>query len=290
MKKGLVFNIQRYSLHDGPGIRTVVFLKGCPLRCRWCSNPESQLFLPQISYWNNKCIGDAACGVCVPVCPARAICFDAAGKAKIEREKCCNCLKCAQHCPSQAIRVEGQYSSVDEIIDIVEQDHVFYRGCEGGLTVSGGEPLAQGDFLVALLKEAKRRCIHTAIETCGMGSYEVLHEAAANMDYLLYDIKSLDADKHLQYTGHTNGMILQNIKRLSDDMPKLKKLIRTPVIPGFNNTVEELHKIQEFAAGISNAGHQLLPYHRFGEGKYKALGLPYLMGDECLDESILQQL
>ena len=276
-KKGLVFNIQHYSLHDGPGIRTIIFLKGCPLRCRWCSNPESQNICQEISYVENKCIGCNACGTCQNVCTAHAISFLENKKASIDRSKCNNCLLCVPECPSGAIKTEGQEMSVQEISKVVGTNSVFYRKQTGGMTVSGGEPLLQGDFLVHLLKEVKKNRISTAMESCGYGEYEVLKKASRYLDVILFDIKSMNEKKHQEYTGKSNRKILENFEHLCCDFPQLPKIVRTPVIPGFNNTAEDLQAIEDFLQNRPNVTYEKLPYHRLGVGKYRALGRRYQM-------------
>jgi pyruvate formate lyase activating enzyme len=284
-----VFNIQHYSLHDGPGIRTIVFLKGCPMRCRWCCNPESQQYNREISYVANKCIGLSECGYCKDYAPQNAITFED-DKAVIDMERCSHCLECAEVCPSKAIKSEGKEYGIKELADIVERDSAFYGHGDGGLTVSGGEPLTHGNFLIALLKEAKKRRITTAIETCGYADYEVLFEAAKYLDTILFDIKSLNDEKHREYTGKSNKKILENFERLCRDYPNLKKKVRTPVIPGFNDSVEYIKNILDFIKDKPNVSYEPLPYHSFGRGKYTALGRDYPMGDAKLDETIMKEI
>ena len=286
----LVFNIQHYSLHDGPGIRTVVFFKGCPMHCLWCSNPESQRFEPEISYVRDRCIGHDACGHCAKLCP-EGITFGADGKAQIDFAHCRGRQDCAGVCPAGAIKAEGKTYTTDEILDIVEKDQVFYARSKGGLTVSGGEPLAQPQALIDLLKAARSRYIHTAIETCGMGDYAALKEAASYLNFMYYDVKSMDSKKHAAFTGHGNERILDNIRCLCAENTKTEKVIRTPVIPGFNDTEADLMAIREFVHSLpGRPRHELLPYHRYGEGKYAALGRPYEMGKAQLTQEIKDRI
>ena len=283
-----VFNIQPYSLHDGPGIRTIVFLKGCPMRCRWCCNPESQQVEPELSYVANECIGKTECAYCACVCPANAITFarDQGQCAQIDFTKCTQCHRCATVCPAQAITVKGKRYTISEVLEIVEKESVFYRHGEGGLTVSGGEPLSHPEFLTALLKGARERHITTAIETCGNAPYTALQQAAPYLNTILFDIKSMDTVQHKKYTGFGNEQILYNFKRLCKDFPKLPKLVRTPVIPGFNDTPEDIQRILAFLQDKPHVSYQALPYHTFGKGKYAALGRPYPMGNVTLSQEI----
>lgn len=285
-----VFNIQHYSLHDGPGIRTIIFLKGCPLRCKWCCNPESQSYEPEISYVDNKCIGYLECGYCKDTFPEGTISFAENGKAVIKHEECSQYPDFAECCPSRAIKVEGKKYTINELLDIVEKDAVFYGHGDGGLTVSGGEPLTHKKFLLELLKEAKKRRINTAIETCGYADYETLFEVAKYLDTILFDIKSLNREKHKEYTGHENSIILNNFTQLCKDYPNLPKIVRTPVIPGFNDSLEDIEAILGFLKRFSNISYEPLPYHSFGKGKYKALGRKYDMGDVKLDQEVMKEI
>lgn len=289
---GYVFNIQKYSLHDGPGIRTVVFLKGCHLRCRWCSNPESQLLKPEISYSKEKCIH---CIECMDKCDKKAINIINSKKANkkqiiIDRNKCDNCGECSKICPSKALTIYGELTNYKEVVDIVETDMDFYSKSQGGLTISGGEPLLQFEFTKSILKEAKSRRIHTAIETCGYGKWSDLKEIASFLDYIIFDIKSMNDEKHKEYTGASNKLILDNFIKLCDEFPTLKKLVRTPVIPGFNDNIKDIQNIREFIKEKSNIKYELLSYHRLGKIKYENLGREYLMGDAKLDDSIIKDL
>lgn len=289
---GYVFNIQKYSLHDGPGIRTVVFLKGCHLRCRWCSNPESQLIKPEISYSKEKCIN---CKECVNSCEQKAISIISCKNINneqiiINRNKCNSCGKCANICPSKAITIYGELKSYKDVVDIVEKDMDFYSKSQGGLTISGGEPLLQSEFTKSILKESKLRRIHTAIETCGYGKWSDLKEIANFLDYIIFDIKSMNDKKHKEYTGLSNKIILDNFIKLCEEFPNTKKLVRTPVIPGFNDTINDIQNIRTFIKEKENIKHELLPYHRLGKIKYENLGREYLMGDVKLDNSIIKNL
>lgn len=286
----LIFNIQHYSLHDGPGIRTIVFLKGCPMRCKWCCNPESQKYGREISYAATRCIGRSECGFCGRKCKNQAISYGEDGRAQVDFRKCGQCVSCAEVCPSKALKAEGKAYTVGEILDMVERDGVFYNHGDGGLTVSGGEPLSHGGFLIPLLREAKRRKIHTAIETCGNADYDVLSHAAAYLDHILYDIKTLDAGKHKQFTGCGNRRILENYERLCREYPLLPKRVRTPVIPGFNDTEEEIREIYQYVLDKGGASYEPLPYHSFGKGKYQALGRIYEMGDVKLSEKMREEI
>ena len=283
-----VFNIQHYSLHDGPGIRTVIFLKGCPMRCRWCCNPESQHYEQEISYLSAKCIGSSECGFCKNVLPDQYVAFQN-DKAEFDMEKCRHCTHCSDICPSKAIKTEGKEYTVKQLIDIAERDSAFYSD-GGGITVSGGEPLSHSTFLIDILKEAKKRHISTAVETCGYADYGTLYEAAKHLDYIMYDIKSMNEQKHIEYTQKSNTVILDNFCRLCKDYPHLPKRVRTPVIPGFNDTQEDILAIVDFLHNKTNITYELLPYHCFGRGKYKTLGREYPMGDVKLDMDKFEKL
>ncbi len=288
--RGLVFNIQRYSVHDGPGIRTIVFLKGCPLNCRWCSNPESQSGQPELAFNANKCIGEADCGLCGQACRQGAVKTAGDGKIELDRTRCDACFSCVDACPAKALHIFGQPMTVDEILKAAEADGVFYGRSGGGITLSGGEPLAQGAFTVALLKEAKRRRINTAMETCGLGDWAVLAEAAKYLNTIIFDIKTLDAQKHQEYTGVANEAILANFGRLCEEFPALPKLVRTPVVPGFNDSEEDIAAIAAFLAGKTNVDYELLAYHRLGQPKYRYLDRDYPLDDLKLDDDKFKAL
>ena len=292
-KTGLVFNIQHYSVHDGPGIRTIVFVKGCPLRCQWCSNPESQQTQPQLGFNSNKCIGVKACFRCAEVCTYRAINLDPhnSDKIMIDRDLCTECFACFNVCPSNALEIFGKPMTVDEVIQEVEKDSIFYARSGGGLTFSGGEPLMQADFVAATLKEARRRRIKTSIETCGYADWSSIEKVCAHLNTILWDIKCMDSDKHKKFTNVGNELILSNFNKLCEQFPDLTKLVRTPVIPGFNDTEEDIKAIVDFLKDKPNVKYELLPYHRLGQQKYTYLGEEYaLAGVEPMDEHKIKQL
>lgn len=289
--RGYVFNIQHYSVHDGPGIRTIVFLKGCPLRCQWCSNPESQSVLPELAYNGNKCIGLEQCGLCLAACPAEALRSGDDGKISIDRDKCLVCLRCVESCPSRALSVFGRLMNVEEVLDIVEKDSIFYSRSAGGLTVSGGEPLAQPRYLKELLREARRRRINTTLETSGYGALSDLLAVAGYLDNIFYDIKCLDSEKHKQYTGVGNERIINNLFALREKYPALHIIVRTPVIPGFNDTPGDIAAIAGLVKQLPGVEYELLGYHRLGEPKYGYIGREYaLQGVVPLAREKLQEL
>ena len=274
--KGLVFNIQKFSLHDGPGIRTIVFLKGCPLACLWCSNPEGQSRKPELIHSCDRCIGTDECDRCVAVCIDQAIRKDGRGGLVVDRSRCDGCGDCAYVCPSEALQVSGQWVSVDDVLRIVEEDDAFYTRSGGGLTLSGGEPLSQGPFILALLRAARSRGIDTAIETSGLCNWKTMREAAPLADRIFFDIKCLDAEKHARATGVSNTTILENFRRLRQELPEVDVVVRTPVIPGVNDSVEDIQAIAAFVEEAGGASaYEVLPYHGFGAPKYEKLGKHY---------------
>jgi pyruvate formate lyase activating enzyme len=269
--EGIVFNIQRFSIQDGPGIRTTVFLKGCPLRCAWCSNPESQNFRPEIVHRDSSC---TRCGLCISVCPEKAISLRDKG-VSIDRKLCTNCGDCIGVCVPGALKILGQTMSAGEVFREIKKDADFYWNSGGGVTASGGEPLAQPDFVAALFKLCQDTGIDTCIETSGCASTEALEKVLLYTSLILYDVKMGDSGPHRKWTGAPNKEILLNLeKAIASGVPVT---IRVPLIPGINDSNEELKKIARIAADLpkKSVKVELLPYHRFGMGKYQQLDREY---------------
>ena len=275
MIKGTVFNMQHYSVHDGPGIRTIVFLKGCPLNCRWCSNPESHCASPEVAFNQDKCIG-SACKICQNHAPNHIFWDDVEDRPKLSNHRAEEVVKAAHLCPAKAMTVYGKEMSVDEVLREVEKDGPFYARSGGGVTFSGGEPLMQRDFLKELVSECKNRSIHTAIETTAFAQWEDVRSIIADLDYLLVDIKHIDPMKHKEWTGVTNEVTLKNLKHIRQEFPNKPMRVRTPVIPGFNDDVMTLKAIADFVkTELPNTEYELLKYHRFGLNKYEFIGQEY---------------
>lgn len=255
MNKAIIFDIQRNSFVDGPGIRTTVFFKGCNLKCAWCHNPESQSAKPQMMFYKDKCTG---CGKCKSVCPHHL-------------EQCELCGKCTLYCPVDARKVCGKEHTVDEVLKEVLKDQAFYETSGGGVTFSGGECMLQIDFLAEILKKCKENGIHTAVDTAGHIPFESFEKILPYTDLFLYDIKIFDSQKHKQYVGVSNELILENLKKLLERKAKL--WIRIPIIPDVNDSIEEIQKIKDFLKTIGTPEKiELLPYHAMGENKYRAIG------------------
>jgi pyruvate formate lyase activating enzyme len=267
---GTVFNIQRYSIDDGPGIRTTVFFKGCPLSCVWCSNPESQNLRPELMHRDSLC---KRCYRCVAVCPTGAISVGADGIV-IERDLCDTCGECVSACPHDAMRITGKEMSVGEVFDVVKRDADYYRDSGGGVTLSGGEVLLQPEFALALLQRFREAGFHTCVDTSGQGSTEGLKRLLPYVDLFYFDIKHLDPRIHRAETGITNESILRNFAEVV--MSGVPLVVRVPVVPGFNDTVDAIADIADFVATrVPGGAVHLLPYHRYGQQKYAMLGLDY---------------
>lgn len=268
---GRIFNIQKFSVHDGPGVRDTVFMKGCPLRCVWCSNPESQSPLPQIGWRDKKCIG---CNVCLNVCPSGALVRDSEGRIVRDRSRCTLCMECVHKCYAKAMHVYGEELSVDEVYRRVRDKPLAWRS-DGGVTVSGGEPLMQAAFVAALLEKFRRLSIHTAIETTLYAPWEKVALVVAQCSLVYADMKFFSPEKHKKYTGVDNALIKENMLRLKKEFPGVELIVRTPVIPGINDAPEELNAIADFLKDVSLDDYELLPFHAFGAPKYEQLGMHY---------------
>ena len=274
METGIIFDIERFSIHDGPGIRTTVFFKGCPLNCWWCHNPESQSAGRQRWFWDRRCI---QCQACVAACAQGAISLSD-GSLVTDAARCVLCGDCAQVCPAEAREMVGRRMTVADVMAEIKKDIVFYDQSGGGVTFSGGEPLMQPDFLDALLARCKREEIHTTVDTSGLAAWKTLEKISRQVDLFLYDLKTIDEARHWQFTGVSNAPILENLRRLSGLGHAL--LIRIPVIPTVNADDESVRQLGDFIASLPRVnGVELLRYHRIGLDKYDRLNLPYSLPD-----------
>lgn len=275
-EKARIFNIERFGTEDGPGIRTVVFLKGCGLRCLWCSNPESQNFGPEIVFLENACIN---CAKCVQVCPQKAVSLIPGYGYITDHSKCDFCLTCVDNCLSNARNAAGLLYSQEELLDIVLRDALYYKESGGGVTFSGGEPLLQAEFIDSFAQKITAQDFNTLVETCGHVPSDRFKIGLQHVDYVYYDIKHMDPDCHRELTGQSNDLILQNLRTLDQELDAHYDL-RYPVIPDRNDGTANLSAFFEFAAGLKRVGEiVLLPYHRLGATKYTGLGRPYPMGE-----------
>ena len=280
--EAVIFNIQRYTIHDGPGIRTEVFFKGCPLKCKWCSNPESLKIDPEIGLYSNRCIGVDKCGYCLSACsqPQNQFIITDQIITGLDREKCLNCEKCAQACPANALMLWGKKMTISEVMEVILEDRDFYQKSGGGVTLSGGEVLMQWEFARTLLKVCKEYSLHTCIESSLHFRPDLLEQIYPYVDLVITDMKQMDSARHKQFTGVGNELILINIKRTIElNMPLV---IRIPVIPNHNNSEDNIRATAEFIARELNnlvSQVQLLPYRQLGTEKYISLGLDYPMAN-----------
>ena len=267
--RGNVLNIQRFCTDDGPGIRTTVFLKGCPLRCLWCHNPESQRGRSEILFAEEKCVG---CGRCVQACPAHCHTVDEAHS--IDRAACRGCGECTRACPTKALELFGEEMTAQQVLDVVVRDEVFYRTSGGGVTVSGGEPLYQPAFTQEILRLCCERKIHTAIETSGYASEQTLLSVLQYCDLVLFDLKETDETRHMQYTGVPLQPILQNLERINEQ--RIPIILRLPIIPTLNDREEHFRTVAALRYSLEYCqGIQIMPYHSIGSHKYGRLGRAY---------------
>ena len=270
--KGLIFNIQRFSIQDGPGIRTTVFMKGCALTCPWCSNPEGMSPVPEIMTNDRKCI---SCQKCAEVCPTNAISY-VEGTRILDWELCINCLECAKVCPSHSIEVVGNYMTVGETFKIASRDAPFYRNTEGGITISGGEPLLQWEFVTELCKRCKQAGFHTALDTTGYCKWEYMERVLEYVDLVLFDVKHMDSEMCRGKCGVGNELILENLKKAAK---MVKVWLRMPLVLNYNDSETNLQLIAGIASETKADRVSLLPYHEYGRHKYARLGKAY-----CFDE------
>lgn len=270
MSSGIITNIQKYSVQDGPGIRTTVFFKGCPLHCSWCHNPECITPQPKVILMGMRC---RQCGECAKVCPQHAISTTAG-----EGRRCIACGACVSACPSEARQMMGRTMTVDEVFRELIKDELFYDDSNGGVTFSGGEPFNQAGFLLSLLKRCQARGIHTTVDTCGLTSWDAIQAAVPLTNLFLYDLKLMDEKRHMATTGAGNHRILENLTRLGNHHNNI--WIRVPVIPGINDHEENWIETARYVVSIKGVTQvSLLPYHNTARDKYQRLGLTYTLGD-----------
>lgn len=267
---GLVTNIQGYSIHDGPGIRTVVFMKGCGLECQCCSNPECISRNPEIGFIKTLC---TKCGKCAGVCPTNALDYQEGKFPRIDRAKCNGCGACSSVCTYKALITYGKQMNAEEIFDAINRDKIFYEASGGGVTVSGGEALLHSQLVCDLFQKCRQAGIHTCIETSGYAAESCLKQVLPYTDYVLYDLKHMNSDKHRQYTGKPNGLILTNAKNVAES--GVETLFRMPLIPGMNDDEKNINDTAYFLKTLASTHIELMPYHRLGQGKYESLDKKY---------------
>ena len=270
-----IIKVQRFCIHDGPGVRSTVFFKGCPLHCKWCANPETQDANTQREFNRSLCIG---CGNCVQVCSFGAVQIDVDGKASFSAQDCSDCMQCVEQCPSTALTSVGKRVTQEELIKEVLRDERYYARSGGGVTFSGGEPLLYPDFLTQVMSQLHEHGIHVLLDTSGMACRESLEKVFPYCDEIYFDIKFVNATKHKQYTGISNEIILDNLVWLDEN--KVPVTLRFPLIPGINDAPEDLSALAELADKLNHyRGLWILPYHMFGVQKYKMLGIKYELDD-----------
>jgi len=291
-RKALVFNVQKYNMYDGPGVRTLVFFKGCPLRCKWCSNPEGLEKKIQVMFKGNACID---CGACVDVCPAGIHTISKAdGKHSIsDTSDCLGCGKCVEVCAQSALSMVGEMKTISELLELIEEDRQFYEISGGGVTLGGGEVLMQPEAAINLLMACKQQGINTAIETSGYAKTEVILKAAEFIDLFLFDIKHMNPERHFELTGVRNEMILGNLKELLHRRYHVK--VRMPLLKGVNDSRQDIDQIIEFLRPYRDyknfKGIDLLPYHKLGVNKYNQLGKEYpITGEVSLGTEDLKRI
>jgi pyruvate formate lyase activating enzyme len=274
--RGIVFNIQHYSIHDGPGIRTTVFVNGCPLRCLWCQNPESQSKTPRLFFSREKCTG---CGQCLAACPQEAIRI-VDKVSQTDRSLCKGCGQCTLICPNEARNIMGKEMTAKEVFKDVISDEVFYKNSGGGVTISGGEPLSQPEFVTEILKLCKNAGLHTVVDTSGYADWDTFKQVLAFTDMVLYDFKHMNPEEHRRFTGVSNELILDNARKIIKEFPKITFVARMPVIPGYNDSNGNIVRTALFITEElgESVKVNILPYHRLGETKYERLEL----ASECV--------
>lgn len=290
-RKAFIFNKQKYNMYDGPGVRTLVFFKGCPLRCKWCSNPEGLERKYQIMFKPTTCV---SCGSCVPVCPQKIHSISSSGEHIIDRSiDCIGCGQCVEACIPEALKVAGEQVPISELLEYVEQDRAFYDQSGGGVTLGGGEVTSQPEAAINLLQACKQEGLHTAIETCGYTKKETILRFAEYVDLFLFDLKHIDPDRHFELTGVRNEMILENLEELIMKRNHVK--VRMPMLKGINDSEAEIRGVIEFLKPFREfknfEGIDLLPYHKLGVNKYVQLGMDYpIEGDPSLDDADLDRI
>ena len=290
-RKAFIFNKQKYNMYDGPGVRTLVFFKGCPLRCKWCSNPEGLERKYQIMFKPTTCV---SCGSCVPVCPQKIHSISSSGEHIIDRSiDCIGCGQCVEACVPDTLKVAGEQVPISELLEYVEQDRAFYDQSGGGVTLGGGEVTSQPEAAINLLQACKQEGLHTAIETCGYTKKETILRFAEYVDLFLFDLKHIDPDRHFELTGVRNEMILENLEELIMKRNHVK--VRMPMLKGINDSEAEIRGVIEFLKPFREfknfEGIDLLPYHKLGVNKYVQLGMDYpIEGDPSLDDADLDRI